>query len=138
MAGAGGLVACLFNPYAALFLVLPAHVWLLVCVRDVRIPRAPAVALVLFSLIPFLLAALVLAGQLSEAPWELPWTLALGLAGGTPSLPVMLGWALFAGAACAALALAWGGDRGDRRVTVRGPVGYAGPGSLGGTPSARR
>jgi hypothetical protein len=80
-----------------------------------------------------------MAGQLSTAPWELPWTLALGLAGGTPWLPVMLGWALVAGAACGALALAWGSRSGpDRKVTVRGPVGYAGPGSLGGTPSARR
>ena len=50
-----------------------------------------------------------------------------------------LGWALVAGAACGALALAWGAGSGpDRKVTVRGPVGYAGPGSLGGTPSARR
>ena len=134
----GGLVAWIFNPYAALFLVLPAHVWLLVCVRDVRVPRGPAVALVLLSVLPFLLAAFVLAGQLSEPVWELPWTLALGLAGGTPWPLVMLGWSLVAGAACGALVLAWGSSGPDRRVTVRGPVGYAGPGSLGGTPSARR
>lgn len=135
----GGLVAWIFNPYAAAFLILPAHVWLLVCARDFRIPRGPAVALVLFSLLPFLLAFFVMAGQLSVAPWELPWSLALGLAGGTPWLLVMLGWALVAGAACGALALAWGAGSGpDRKVTVRGPVGYAGPGSLGGTPSARR
>ena len=135
----GGLVAWIFNPYAALFLVLPAHVWLLVCVRDVRIPRGPAVALVLFSLVPFLLAAFVMAGQLSVPVWELPWTLVLGLAGGTPWLAVMLGWSLVAGAACGALVLAWGAGQGPgRKVTVRGPVGYAGPGSLGGTPSARR
>ena len=131
-------MAWIFNPYAALFLVLPAHVWLLVCVRDVRVPRGPAVALVLLSVLPFLLAAFVLAGQLSEPVWELPWTLALGLAGGTPWPLVMLGWSLVAGAACGALVLAWGSRGPDRRVTVRGPVGYAGPGSLGGTPSARR
>ena len=135
----GALVAWFFNPYAAAFLVLPAHVWLLVCARDFRVPRWPAVALVAFSLLPFLAAFLLLAGQLSVPPWELPWTLALGLAGGTPWLAVMLGWAVVAGAACGALVLAWGGGGGpDRKVTVRGPVGYAGPGSLGGTPSARR
>ena len=135
----GGLVAWIFNPYAAAFLVLPAHVWLLACAREFRLSRAPAVALVGASLLPFLAAFLVMAGQLSVAPWELPRTLALGLAGGTPWLLVALGWAVVAGAACGALALAWGAGSGpDRKVTVRGPVGYAGPGSLGGTPSARR
>lgn len=139
VASAGALLAWVFNPYAALFLILPAHVWLLVCVRDIRIPRGPAVALVLFSLVPFLLAAFVMAGQLSVPVWELPWTLVLAVAGGTPWLGVTLGWCLVAGAACAALALAWGSSGTEKRnVTVRGPVGYAGPGSLGGTPSARR
>ena len=135
----GGLVAWVFNPYAALFFVLPAHIWLLVCARDIRVPRAPAVALVLLSLAPFLLAAFVMAGQLSIPAWKLPWELALAWAGGTPWLAVMLGWSLFAGAACAAISLVWGSGRlPDRKVTVRGPTGYAGPGSLGGTPSARR
>ncbi|MFM8561127.1 MAG: hypothetical protein ACKOB9_03405 [Solirubrobacterales bacterium] len=134
----GGLVAWIFNPDAAAVLILPAHIWLLACAREFRLPRAAAVGLVLFSLLPFVLAFFVMAGQLSTAPWELPWTLALGLAGGTPWLLVALGWALVAGAACGALALAWGAGSGpDRKVTVRGPVGYAGPGSLGGTPSAR-
>ena len=36
------------------------------------------------------------------------------------------------------LALAPSSAGGDRPVTVRGPLSYAGPGSLGGTDSAMR
>jgi hypothetical protein len=68
------------------------------------------------------------------------------LAGGAVALPAALAWSVAAGCAVAAvliaLAPAPSPSKADSdealEVTIRGPLTYAGPGSLGGTESALR
>jgi hypothetical protein len=141
LAAVGGALACVVNPYAALTLVLPANLWLLLAARELRLRRAPAVALVLVSLVPAVLVVASDAAQLALDPGELPWFGALMLAGGQAGVPALLGWCVLAGAATGALLVALrpaGPDADTAPITVRGPASYAGPGSLGGTDSALR
>ena len=130
------------NPYAAAFLLPAAHLWLLIVAPEVALRRAAALALVAASLVPFAVAALVIATQWGLGPVDLAWLSFLAVAGGHVG---PLAWALSslgAGCALAALVLAWRARRPPappaRPITVRGPVTYAGPGSLGGTESALR
>jgi hypothetical protein len=127
------------NPYAALLLVLPANLWLLLA-EGARPRRALAAALVLASLAPVGLVIAAYADALAMGPGEVPWYWMLAVAGGAVSVPAALLWSVGAGAAVAALLLALRGAPadGERPVTVRGPLSYAGPGSLGGTDSAVR
>jgi hypothetical protein len=74
------------------------------------------------------------------------WTGALLLAGGHVGAPGALLWsiALGCGAAAVLLSLSVGDstferhDDDEQEITIRGPLSYAGPGSLGGTRSALR
>lgn len=140
VACAGGLVAWVLNPYAAMLLVLPANLWLLVGAGEARLRRALAVAAVLVSLAPVALVLVAYAAQFDMSLDEALWFWLLALAGGQGGVLALLGWSLAAGGAAGAalLALRAGADGSDRRITVRGPAGYAGPGSLGGTDSAMR
>jgi hypothetical protein len=70
------------------------------------------------------------------------WNVLLLIAGGHVSLVAALVWSVVLGCSLAAVSI---GVRSVRRprpedapVTVRGPITYAGPGSLGGTESALR
>ncbi|MCD6727999.1 MAG: hypothetical protein LT070_12285 [Solirubrobacteraceae bacterium] len=136
----GGLVAWLVNPYAALLLALPASLWLVLADGGPRPPRPVALALVTASLAPPAMLIASLADQLAVPIADVPWLALLGLAGGQGGPWELVGWSAMAGAACAALVVALrrpeAGRDGVRRVTVRGPLSYAGPGSLGGTDSA--
>ena len=134
----------LVNPYAAAFMVPAAHLWLLVAAPGVRLRRSIALALVALSLLPFAIGALVLTGQRGFGPLDALWGLLLAVAGGQVGPVTWLFWSIAAGCAIAATVLAWRTRRspldepGEPRITVRGPVTYAGPGSLGGTESALR
>ncbi len=134
----------LVNPYAAAFMVPAAHLWLLVAAPGVRLRRSVALALVALSLLPFAIGALVLTGQRGFGPLDALWGLLLAVAGGQVGPIAWLFWSVAAGCAVAAIVLAWRTRRGpldepgEPRITVRGPVTYAGPGSLGGTESALR
>ncbi len=140
------LVTCLasviiwaFNPYAALLMVLPANIWLLVLARELPLRRRWSLTLILLSLVPFLLVGVVYLEQFATSIPGLLWFAVLALAGGTPPLPVAIGWAIVAGAAAAALLRVIRSDpAASQPVTVRGPTSYAGPGSLGAVESARR
>jgi hypothetical protein len=70
------------------------------------------------------------------------WTNAMMIASGQVSPLVALEWCAAAACALWGIAVAAWGARQERAqevpVTVRGPVSYAGPGSLGGTESALR
>ncbi|MEA2286820.1 MAG: hypothetical protein QOJ21_2863 [Solirubrobacteraceae bacterium] len=139
-----GLAALLwvFNPYAAGFMVPAAHLWLLLAAPGVRLRRGVALAIAALSLVPFALAAAVLAQQFGLGPLDLAWAVFLWVAGGHVGPLVWLFWSLAAGCAVGAVVLAWRSGPRERedgpRVTVRGPITYAGPGSLGGTESALR
>jgi hypothetical protein len=135
------LIAWTLNPYAALLLVLPASAWLLVPARDERIRSRVLVLVVALSLVPVALVVASVSSQLDVAAADVPWLVLLWLAGGQAGLLVIACCALVAGSAVcivAAAARQAPASGGEAPITVRGPVTYAGPGSLGGTDSALR
>ena len=151
-AGAGPAllaVACLAalalwaaNPFAAALLVPALHLWIWVADAELPLRRPLALLLVAIGLIApgLVLAYYVHAFALS--PSDVLWNGALLIAGGQLGLIAVLEWSVVLGCLAGAVALA-GRSRGARDgplepVTVRGPITYAGPGSLGGTESALR
>ena len=131
------------NPYAAALLVPGAHALLAVIAPEVRLRRALAVALVVVAAAPFLLVDLSLAGQLGLSPADFGWFCVLLVAGGVVGPLGWVIWSLVLACLVAALLVALRSRasvaaRRRRRSRVRGPVSYAGPGSLGGTESALR
>jgi hypothetical protein len=136
-----GVAVWLVNPYAALALLPALHIWLLVTASPEPTPRPLAIGLVLSGmLIPLLIALSVLA-RLSLGPVEGLWYGFLLLTGHDVGLYTALVGAVALACFGAALRIAIA-RRPEPRVTetpsVRGPGGYAGPGSLGGTESALR
>ena len=130
------------NPYAAALALPAVHIWMWTSSPDIPLPRPAGVALVLAALLP--LAAL---GVLDDRALGLDvvhgvWFWTLLVAGGHVPFGAWVLWSLLAGCAVAAALVALRGrrpeDEGPQDVTVRGPVSYAGPGSLGGTESALR
>jgi hypothetical protein len=85
------------------------------------------------------------AHQLGLGPVDLAWTALLLVAGGHVGLLGALLWSIALGCAAAAAILCVRQPRApsglssdDFEITMRGPLSYAGPGSLGGTESALR
>jgi hypothetical protein len=132
----------LANPYTAALLILPAQLWLVVLTREHERPPALGVLYLVVSLAPAAVAVGLICSALHTEPFALVWTLVLLVAGGGLSPGGLLLASLTAGSfvAAAAMLLRPGVAGGDQRpeVTVRGPLSYAGPGSLGGTESALR
>ncbi len=145
------LIAWLGNPLTAL-LALPAlHAWLWLGAGEhasfeQRPPRALTLTLVAVGLVPLALLLAFYADQLALGPGQLAWMGVLALAGGHVGFGSALLWSVAFGCAAAALVLAGAEMRapaleqaaGETEVTIRGPLTYAGPGSLGGTESALR
>lgn len=138
-----GLVAAVWvvNPYAAALLVPAAHLWLLAAAPESHLRGWLGAAAVAGGLAPLLAVAVYYGRALGLDPASLAWTAALATAGGHVSIlsAAALGLVL----ACLAALLTVMRTR--RRVALtaepeplrtRGPAGYAGPGSLGGTESA--
>jgi hypothetical protein len=130
------------NPFASLLLVPAAHLWLLLAAPQIRLRRVLAVGLVPLGLVPFALVGASEARALGMGAGQWTWALALAVAGGQVGIWTWVVWSLFAGCALSALLLALRGRPPEssppEQITVRGPLGYAGPGSLGGTESALR
>jgi Peptidase family M28 len=134
------LVVCITDPFAALMLVPAAHLCLLGA-----LPERPRRALLAGGILAGALVLPVLALGYYGARFDLgldPIGYALLVVGSaTGSLWTAVLGSLVAGtlvsAAIVSLARA-GLEDADEPVTVRGPVTYAGPGSLGGTESALR
>jgi Peptidase family M28 len=129
-----------FNPYTAALLVPALHLWLLVAAPEVRLPRPLGVALAIAGLVPAILVAVVYAVALGIGPLDILWAILLAIAGGHLGPLAALAWSLVL-ACCAAVIAMFFTTRPPgpaRQVTVRGPLSYAGPGSLGGTDSALR
>lgn len=134
------------NPYAALLLLPAIHLWLLLASPELRPRRPLALGLVLAGLAPFALLLSFYARQLELGPGKLAWSAVLAVAGGHIGLGSALLWSVGFGCAAGAVRLAATSPpdpldatapRGVE-VTIRGPMSYAGPGSLGGTESALR
>ena len=132
----------LANPYTAALLIVPMHLWLVVVTREHRRPPLLGALYVVLSLVPLGAAVALLASGLHTEPFALAWTLVMLIAGGGLSAGGLLLAGLTAGlfVAAAAILLRPGMLAPEQRieVTVRGPLSYAGPGSLGGTQSALR
>jgi len=139
-----GLTAAVWvgNPFAAALMLPLLHLALAVVAPEVRLSRAAALALALVALVPFALITVYYALAFGMGPVELAWTGILLLAGGQVGIAGGLALCVLAGCAASVVAVAMrsGGVRPEEEldVTVRGPVSYAGPGSLGGTESALR
>ncbi len=139
------------NDPLTLLLLLPAlHLWLLVVSPELR-PRRPAgLLLVALGLTPLLLLVAFYARQLGLGPGAVAQDAILLVAGGRVGIPGALLWSLalgcLVGAAMVAVSHPDGLQSGEgltgaedgADITVRGPLSYAGPGSLGGTESALR
>lgn len=133
------------NPYTALLLVPATHLWLLLAAPELRPRRLGAIALYGAGLLP--LAALIVfyAHQFGLGPGSVAWTAVELVAGGHVGLGSALLWSVGLGSAAAAAMLVFSGPgnpmpagTGGTEITIRGPLSYAGPGSLGGTESALR
>ncbi len=139
-------VVWFLDPFTAL-LALPAlHLWLVLAAPELRPRRALSLGLVALGLLPLALLTVFFAHQLGLGLGDVAWMGVLLLAGGHVGLGAAILWSIAFGTVAAAAMLAvtslrepagvQGADRVD--VTIRGPLSYAGPGSLGGTESALR
>jgi hypothetical protein len=137
------LVVWLVNPFMALLLVPAVHLGLLAA--DPRGRALPAAALAL-ALSPLVLVLLVYGHELGLGAVALAESAPLALAGAQVGVLTALLWSVALGCLLAlwahVLAPAAAADRARRpepiEISTRGPLGYAGPGSLGGTESALR
>ena len=132
------------NPYAAALLVPALHLWLFSLLPELRPRRAIGLLLVAAGLLPFVIVVLVLRSAFGLGPIDTAWFGLLVVAGGHASPLSWVLWSIVASCVAGAVAVAWRGrariepPRGQGQITVRGPVTYAGPGSLGGVESTLR
>ncbi len=130
----------LSNPFAALLFVPALHLWLPIYAPGVSMRRAAAVALFVLGLLPFVLVALADAASLRMGADDLAWLWLLLVAAGQVGVLTWVLWSLVGacvvGTCVLALRSRAAPPREDTPITVRGPLTYAGPGSLGGTDSA--
>jgi len=132
------------NPFAAALLVPALHLWMWIVAPERR-PAAP-LALLLFAagLVPGLLAAVYYAAALGLGVAPAAWNAVLMLAGGSMSVIRAIEWSVVLGCVISLATMILRIAREPRQdpaelpITVRGPITYAGPGSLGGTKSALR
>lgn len=133
--------AWVFNPFAAALLLPALHGWILLAAPEVRMQRGAALAAVALTLLPIGLVVLYYGLALGAAPLELVWGTLLLVVGGHIGVLGAVSWCLLSGCLASVLAIV----RAKRfelpeppQPTIRGPLTYAGPGSLGGTESALR
>lgn len=130
------------NPFAALLVVPALHVWLLAINPDLGLRLPLRLGLVLIGVVPVVLIVAYYAVTLGFGPIDAIWSAALLIAGGAVTPLAVLVWSVVLGCVVSAVAISAMMAREARpehaQVTVRGPVTYAGPGSLGGTESALR
>lgn len=138
-----GLLAWIFNPFACLLLVAALHLWLLAADPRSRVLALGAIAV---SVVPLALLLLVYARELGLGPVGLAESSVLALVGGQVGVFAALLWSVAFGCLLAVLARTLAplpvspiaGPHEWVDISTRGPLTYAGPGSLGGTESALR
>jgi hypothetical protein len=137
------LAVWLANPYAAALLLPAAHAWLFLGAPGTRLRGWAAAAALLVGALPAAFVVFYYGRTLGQNPLELAWSGFLAFAGGHFNLGTAIVLSLWAGCTAGLLYIL----RARRRVAThatpepiqtRGPVSYAGPGSLGGTESALR
>jgi Peptidase family M28 len=131
----------LVNPFAAALLVPAAHAWLFAAAPGTDTSVRTRAALVLLGLVLPALMVLQYGLALALGPLDMVWLAVTITAGGHVTPLAALFLSVLAGSFVGVLAVV----RTRRRVVrnaepdpirTRGPIGYAGPGSLGGTESA--
>jgi hypothetical protein len=135
------LVIWVLDPFTVLLLVPAAHLWLLIAAPELQLRRSVCALMLLAGLLPVAAVIGLYAHELGLSPPETAWTLVLLVAGGHIGLVSSALWSACLACLVAAglLGLRRAADVDDESsVTVRGPLSYAGPGSLGGTESALR
>ena len=140
------VVVWIANPLAALLLLPGMHLWLLIASPELRPRPLAALGLVGAAFLPLALLVAFYAEQLGLGPGRVAWMAVLLVAGGHVGFPAALLWTLSLGCAAATVMLSLtlgspalgSGGQDDDEITIRGPLSYAGPGSLGGTESALR
>jgi peptidase M28-like protein len=130
------------NPFAAALIVPALHLWMWIVDPDLRLPRPAAILLLLVGLALPLLVVVYYAQALSLGPVGTAWNGLLLIASDRLGVLAALEWSLLLGCAASVASIALRRVQVDRRdespITMRGPITYAGPGSLGGTESALR
>jgi hypothetical protein len=130
------------NPFAALLLAPALHLWLPAVNTELNLRLPFRLALVVIGLVPAALIAVYYSLSLGYGPLDEVWTAALLIAGGGVAPAAVLEWSIVLGCVLGAFTVTALATREAReepaQVTVRGPITYAGPGSLGGTKSALR
>jgi hypothetical protein len=139
------------DPLTALLAVPALHLWLVLDAPQ-RLElgrlsrRLASLALVVLALLPLAAVIVFYARQLGLGVGDVAWTGVLLLAAGQVGLGGAILWSLAFGCAAAGVIVALSArqappalkEAGGVDVTIRGPLSYAGPGSLGGTESALR
>ncbi|MGA8364378.1 MAG: hypothetical protein WB709_07640 [Solirubrobacteraceae bacterium] len=143
------VVACVvwvFDPYAALLIVPGLHLLLPIASPERRPRPIAGLGLLVLALAPLALLITFYVHQFGYSPGGVVWTATLLLAGGHVGVFAAVAWSVAFGCAVAIALVAltppadligFGADE-HPEVTIRGPLSYAGPGSLGGTGSALR
>ena len=140
-------IAWVLDPYTALLIVPALHLLLPIASPERRPRPLAGLALIALSLVPLALLMAFYAHQLGYGAGSLAWSAILLLAGGHVGLAAAALWSVTAGCLVASGRLALtppaarageSGFDGSQEITIRGPLSYAGPGSLGGTRSSFR
>ncbi|HEX2162255.1 MAG TPA: hypothetical protein VHF88_10605 [Thermoleophilaceae bacterium] len=143
--GAGALVLWLIDPFAALVAVPAVHCWMLATLVDPPPARRVRFGLIAAGLVLPLLLAVYQLFVLGLDPLAGAWYLLLLVLGGQVGVGSVAVAALFTAVLGSVVTIARrsgegpGAPAGEPLTpTTRGPLSYAGPGSLGGTDSALR
>jgi hypothetical protein len=135
------LVIWVRNPFAALLLVPALHLWLWFLAAELPLPRPVKLMAALLGFVGPLAAVVYYGLSLRLSPPEILWNGVLLLARGQIGLLTAFEWSVAFGCLIGAVVVGWRTPRPREEpveITVRGPLSYAGPGSLGGTKSALR
>jgi hypothetical protein len=137
------VVLWLVDPFAALLAVPAVHLWILATLVDPLPSRRVRIVLLAAGLVAPLLLAVHQLFVLGLDPLGGVWYLLLLVLGGQVTLQAVAVGAVFVAVLALVAAIVWraptGGGGGEPVTpTTRGPLSYAGPGSLGGTESALR
>jgi hypothetical protein len=123
-------------------MVLALHLWMWVLDPDVRVPVPLVLVLLAGGLAPAVLVVLYYVLSIGLSPLGVAWNGLLLIAGGQLGVLTSLEWSVALGCAISVFVVALRAAREHHPeevpITVRGPITYAGPGSLGGTESALR
>jgi hypothetical protein len=130
------------DPFAAALLIPALHLWLWALDRDLPLPAIARVVMILAGVLPTAGLVVFYAHLLGFGAGPLAWEAVLLLSGHATSWVAAVEWSIVLGCLLSATIVVLVHARSAEPVvapaSVRGPIGYAGPGSLGGTKSALR